>query len=95
MAVFVASTDKNIIGFVCIEIKKAKAGHGEGWISDLGVLEPFRRFGVAKELMQHAYSFGRKHKIKHFFIESGYANHGAHALFEKEGFTPLNVVFIK
>ena len=95
IAVYVALNKKDIIGFVCIEINKAKAGHQEGWITDLGVEKQFRRYGVAKKLLATAYSFGNKNKVKHFFIESGYANHGAHAVFKKEGFKPLNIIFIK
>lgn len=95
LAVFVAINEKDIIGFVCVEINKAKAGHQEGWITDLGVEKPFRKLGIAKKLLATAYLFGNKNKVKHFFIESGYANHGAHSVFKKEGFKPLNIIFIK
>jgi len=94
-AVYVALVDKKVIGFVCLEIKPAKAGHQECWIMDLGVLKSFRRADIAKKLMQKAYSFGKKSKVKYFFLESGYTNHSSHSLFKKEGFKPLNIVFVK
>lgn len=93
--VYVALVDNKVIGFVCLEIKQAKAGHQECWIMDLGVKKSFRRAGIAKKLMHQAYSFGKKSKVKYFFLESGYANSGAHYLFKKEGFAPLNIVFVK
>ncbi len=94
-AVYVAFIEKDMVGFICVEIKKAKAGHKECGIMDMGVAKPFRRLGIAKKLMQKVYSFGEKSKVKYFFLNSGYHNHGAHAFFKKEGFVPLNIVFIK
>jgi ribosomal protein S18 acetylase RimI-like enzyme len=93
--VYVALADKNIVGFVCLEIKETEAGHKECWITDLGVSKLFRRFGIAKNLLQKAYSFGNKNKVKYFFLESGCSNTNAHSLFKKEGFAPLNIIFIK
>jgi ribosomal protein S18 acetylase RimI-like enzyme len=95
LAVYVAVSGKDIVGFICVEIKKVEAGHKECWLIDLGVTESFRRRGVAKKLIQKAYFFGNNNKVKYFFLESGYSNIGAHSLFKKEGFIPLNIVFVK
>ena len=93
--VYLAIIKNKIVGFICIEIKKVKAGHKECGIMDMGVDKPFRRHGIAKKLIQKAYVFGKQNKVKYFYLSSGYKNLGAHALFKKEGFVPLNIVFFK
>lgn len=93
--VVLAFADNFLLGFICVDAKKAIGGHTECWISDLGVGKSHRRSGVAKRLMKEAMEWGRKHKARYYFLESGYTNTSAHKLFESEGFRPLNVVYMK
>ncbi len=92
---YVALAEQAVVGFMCVRIQKASAGHKECWIDDIGVGIKFRRLGVAKKLVHQADLFGKKNKSGYFFLESGYTNKSAHTFFEKEGFKPLNIVFIK
>jgi ribosomal protein S18 acetylase RimI-like enzyme len=92
--VFVSDLNGKIVGFVCLNISKTKVGK-ECWILDLGVNKKYRKLGIAKQLLSEAYKFGNKEKVKYFLLESGVNNHSAHELFKKQGFKPLNTVFIK
>ena len=92
--VLVARADGLVAGFVCVEIKKAAAGHLECWISDLGVDRLYRRSGIARKLIKKAKEWGKKEKAKYYFLESGHGNSNAHRLFESEGFSPLNIIFM-
>ncbi len=93
--VYVARYEGVPAGFVNIELKKVAGGHRECWILDIGVEKRFRKMGIAKKLMRETYAFGKKNKVKYFFLESGASNVGAHEFFEKEGFAPLSTIFVK
>ncbi|MGD0328186.1 MAG: GNAT family N-acetyltransferase [Minisyncoccia bacterium] len=93
--VYVARYEDATVGFISLEIKEAPAGHRECWIRDLGVKKHFRRMGIAKQFMREAYAFGKRHKVRYFFLESGERNTGAHQFFNREGFSPLSTIFVK
>ncbi len=92
---YVALVNEIVVGFICVRIQKAKAGHFECWIDDIGVDKKFRRLGIAKRLLTESYAFGKRNKTKFFLLESGVRNTDVHRLFEKEGFKSLNTIFIK
>lgn len=69
-------------------------GHEKyGTISDMTVGHNFRRQGLGQTLMSEIKSRALDVGAERLVLESGIGNHGAHGLFEKQGFKPLSKVY--
>jgi ribosomal protein S18 acetylase RimI-like enzyme len=64
-------------------------------IEDLAVDPAFRGSGLGAELVAFTAAEGVRRGMTWSFLESGLQNHGAHAFFERHGFTPVSKVFAK
>lgn len=64
---------------------------GEGFITDVAVLSPFRRRGVARALLARAEADARARHKRYLGLYVSLANHGAQALYRRIGFYDLRV----
>lgn len=80
---FVAIED----GFLAAFLAWRRVFPGECEILQLETLEPFRRRGLARRLVQEL----KKQEPGDLFLEVRPSNHAARKLYESEGFTPLVV----
>lgn len=97
-AVFFAIEDDETVGMVlakvydCIPISKYQS---KGYISNLYVLEQFRKRGIGAELAQHALAWLRDQDVRHVLLEIHEGNHAALALYRKLGFQTYTVKMTK
>lgn len=85
--ILVSSTDKNtMVGFLYFWMLK------EEWqIMDIGVLEGFRRQGVARGLLQHLLAMPRLATVATITLEVNSNNYKAIALYKSLGFVQTGV----
>ncbi|MFQ9872579.1 MAG: ribosomal protein S18-alanine N-acetyltransferase [Oscillospiraceae bacterium] len=60
---------------------------GEGYITNVAVLEEFRRRGIAYALLQELFEYAAGHAMAFLTLEVRQSNDGAIRLYEKCGFT--------
>jgi ribosomal protein S18 acetylase RimI-like enzyme len=63
-----------------------RIGHHEGFITDVAVLKPFRRRGVARSLLHHAEERARHYRKQYLGLYVSGSNAGARKLYEYLGF---------
>ncbi|PQZ47964.1 MULTISPECIES: N-acetyltransferase [unclassified Microbacterium] len=63
------------------------------YVHHIAVDPALRRRRIGQELMDAAVAIGRAENVDAMRLDSWSFNSSAHAFFESEGFTPLNVVF--
>jgi ribosomal protein S18 acetylase RimI-like enzyme len=99
-AIFVAEMNNRVVGFVCVlsrleseDIIERDREHA--YVTDLVVLEPYRKAGIASELMRvaeaHAFSSGaRRLRVGVLAVNSG-----AHNLYRRLGYRDREIVLEK
>ena len=99
-AIFVAEMSNRVVGFVCVlsrvdsqDILERDREHA--YVTDLVVLESYRKAGIASELMRvaeaHAFSSGaRRLRVGVLAVNSG-----AHGLYRKLGYRDREIVLEK
>jgi GNAT superfamily N-acetyltransferase len=90
---FVATVDDEVVGFALASVHRTEAGHTECWLDDLGVIQRWRKHGIAKALTLQVFVWGAKENAAYYLLESGVRNQSAHHFFESLGFQPLSNVF--
>lgn len=60
-----------------------------GWIGGLGVIPPYRRQGIGRQMMRYLLDRARDHALKQVRLEVIETNTGAHALYRQLGFDDL------
>ena len=99
-AMFVAETSNRVVGFVCVlsrleseDIIERDREHA--YVTDLVVLEPYRKAGIASELMRvaeaHAFSSGARQLRVGVLAKNG----AAHSLYRKLGYRDREIVLEK
>jgi ribosomal protein S18 acetylase RimI-like enzyme len=99
-AIFVAEISNRLVGFVCV-LSRLKSediierDREHAYVTDLVVLEPYRKAGIASELMRvaeaHAFSSGAR-RLRVGVLA---ANSGAYDLYRKLGYRDREVVLEK
>ena len=99
-AIFVAEVDCRVVGFVCvlprvpsnniIELESEYA-----YVTDLVVLEPFRRAGLGIQLMQAAEMHAVESGATRIRVGVLAENPGAHRLYRKLGYSDSEVILEK
>lgn len=64
-------------------------------LDELFILESYRKHGIGKQLMEHIELTAREHNCYRLYIESSYRFKGAHAFYEKIGYTNYGYHFMK
>ena len=99
-AIFVAEVSNRVVGFVCVLSRQdsediLERDREHAYVTDLVVLEPYRKAGIASELMRvaeaHAFSSGAR-RLRVGVLA---ANSGAHNLYRKLGYRDQAIVVEK
>lgn len=84
---FIAEKDGQKIGFVWITLEiSGNTGARFGWILDIYVDPAHRRMGIGKRLMAQAEEWVRGYDVKEMWLNAGYFNDEALALYRSYGF---------
>jgi len=99
-AMFVAEIDNRVIGFVCVlsrldseDILERDREHA--YVTDLVVLEPYRKAGIASELMRVAEAHALSSGARRLRVGVLAVNSGAHTLYRKLGYRDREIVLEK
>jgi ribosomal protein S18 acetylase RimI-like enzyme len=99
-AIFVAEAGSRIVGFVCVlsrldseDIIERDREHA--YVTDLVVLEPYRKAGIASELMHVAEAHASSSGARRLRVGVLAANGGAHKLYRKLGYRDQEIVLEK
>ena len=99
-AVFVAEVNDRVVGFVCVlsrvpsdDIIELEGDYA--YVTDLVVLEPFRRSGLGVQLMHVAEAHAVKSGATRIRVGVLAANLGAHRLYRKLGYSDSEIVLEK
>jgi ribosomal protein S18 acetylase RimI-like enzyme len=85
--VFVADSGEGLIGFCCGQEFKSMCYSSEyAEITELYVMEAFRREGVGRQLLIATENELRKRGVKHFRILTGNDNKAAHSLYSSHDY---------
>jgi len=92
--ILVAEVHGNVAGYATIlpKVRSEQIEDGNieyGLISDLVVLESYRRLGLGKKLLEAAEQYARACKVKYLRIGVLAGNRVARSLYEVAGFSPL------
>lgn len=98
--IFVAEHDGETVGFVVVLAEEWSAEPDEppgtyALVSDLAVLEPWRRQGIGRALLEQAESFARNAGATEIRVNVLAGNRSAAKLYEQIGFTPYLMVLSK
>lgn len=94
-AVALARSGEDLVGAAIVRWRMERDEAPFGVIEDIAV-EPGRRGqGAGQALAAFIEAEARARNIRWLFLESGKDNRGAHAFFERLGYTPLSTVFGK
>ena len=99
-AIFVAEAGSRVVGFVCVLshvdsedfIEKDRE---HAYVTDLVVLEPYRKAGIASELMRVAEAHASSSGARRLRVGVLAANSGAHNLYRKLGYRDREIVLEK
>jgi len=95
-ASLVAEVDGSIIGFLSLVFREhLNFVHPQGWIPDLIVTEAARGKGVARALLERAFTQAEQHGCDWVRLESGYARTAAHQAYEAVGMSNGGYYFTK
>ena len=72
-------------GLVAYELRKFERQRSEIYIYDLAVAEPFRRRGIASELLRHTRRIAAERGASSVFVQADYVDGPAIALYTKFG----------
>jgi ribosomal protein S18 acetylase RimI-like enzyme len=99
-SILVAEQNGRVVGFVCIlcrvdsqDIIEKEREHA--YITDLVVLEPYRRAGIGAELMRAAESLAQSHGATRIQVGVLAANSGAHKLYQYLGYSDREIMLEK
>ena len=99
-AIFVAEVSNRVVGFVCVlsrvdskDIIETDRDHA--YVTDLVVLEPYRKAGIASELMRVAEAHACSAGARRLRVGVLAANNGAHNLYRKLGYRDQEIVLEK
>lgn len=99
-AIFVAEINNAVVGFVCVlsrldseDILERDREHA--YVTDLVVLEPYRKAGIASQLMRVAEAHAVASGARQMRVGVLAANSGAHNLYRKLGYRDQQVVLEK
>jgi ribosomal protein S18 acetylase RimI-like enzyme len=88
----VAIDGDEIAGFGRANLRRARAGHLECWLHDIGVSPAHRRRGIGHALIEPLVEWGQQAGSKYILLETGAGNSAGQETFRKIGFTPLATV---
>jgi ribosomal protein S18 acetylase RimI-like enzyme len=98
-ALIVADLNKRIVGFVCIfcRVKSdtTEQGREHAYLSDLIVLEPYRRQGIGSQLMQAAETYAISRGATRIRVGVLAGNSGALRLYRNMGYRESEIVLEK
>ncbi|MCA9092117.1 MAG: GNAT family N-acetyltransferase [Planctomycetaceae bacterium] len=99
-AIFVAETSDRIVGFVSLlshldSEDPIERFREHAYVTDLVVLEPYRKAGIASELMRVAESHAFSSGARRLRVGVLAVNTGAHNLYRKLGYRDLEIVLEK
>lgn len=77
--------EDNLVGTVTLNIVTIASGK-EAMIWNLGIMEEYRRFGIATKLMNKAEEIAKNKNIPRIWLVSGFQRKGAHELYRKLGY---------
>jgi len=89
----VACVDRDLVGFALAELRRARAGHIECWLHDMGVSAAWRGQGIGHALAEPLMEWGTQAGAKYFLLETGVSNDLARRMFQELGFSALSTVF--
>jgi ribosomal protein S18 acetylase RimI-like enzyme len=99
-AIFVAEASSRVVGFVCVlshvdsqDILERDREHA--YVTDLVVLEPYRKAGIASELMRVAEAHAISCGARRLRVGVLAANRQAHNLYRKQGYRDREIVLEK
>lgn len=92
---FVALEEGRVVGFIHAYLERTKAKLKECYIADMGVRDEVRGQGIGTQLLERVFSWGEEHGVGYYALRSGVNNVNAHHLFEKMGFMPCDITFVK
>jgi ribosomal protein S18 acetylase RimI-like enzyme len=85
--IYVASHENKLIGFCCGHIKPSFCYSGNnGEITELVVMEEYRRHGIGKRLMAHMEDAFRQRGVTHMHLLTGDGNKVAQMFYESCGY---------
>lgn len=85
--IFIALDNDELTGFTQLYPSFTSVGMDRIWVlNDLFVRMPFRQRGIAAALLRRAISFARETGQKKVVLSTGFDNHKAQRLYEREGF---------
>jgi ribosomal-protein-alanine N-acetyltransferase len=79
--VFVVQSDTKIVAYCVMQIVLDEAS-----LLNIVVLPSFRRRGIARQLLEHAFDDARRRSCRHCFLEVRASNESAIALYHQLGF---------
>ncbi len=88
----VACVNNEIVGFGRANLRRARAGHMECWLHDIGVADAWRGKGIGRALTDPLVEWGRQAGAKYLLLETGAENHAGQEMFRKLGFVSLATV---
>jgi GNAT superfamily N-acetyltransferase len=84
---FVAEMDGHRVGFVWITLEiSGNTGEKSGWLLDVYVDPEHRNKGIGKRLMTKAEEWARGHGVKEIWLNAGFFNEEAMALYRSYGY---------
>ncbi len=95
-ASLVAEADGKIVGFLSLVFREhLNYVHPQGWVPDLIVTEAARGRGVARALLERAFSLAAERGCDWVRLESGYARTAAHQTYGAVGMSNDGYYFTK
>ena len=92
----VAEVDGTLVGFLSLVFREhLNYVYPQGWIPDLIVTEAARGKGVARALLERAFTLAEEHGCDWVRLESGYARTTAHQVYGAVGMSNGGYYFTK
>ncbi|MBL8966743.1 MAG: GNAT family N-acetyltransferase [Spirochaetaceae bacterium] len=92
---YVAVRGRGGEGIVAILVVALNEGNKSAELGDLVVRKDWRGRGLGELVLRWLEAALRKRGFRRIVLESGAGNEAAHAFFERQGFSPLAVEFVK
>ena len=93
--VCVAANGSNLVGFCCGQIFKSICYPIYcAEITELFVMDGYRRQGIGKSLLQYTEDILIKRGVKHFHVLTGEKNTAAQALYRSRGYAETNEILL-